>query len=113
MNAKRATDAETVRMIFSHELFHGMTKTEGYDSLINTALDWHKSIYRAEGLEVSREDLIEMIRQDYAAVTNGQVQLSEDDAAAELGAQFMEKAITASLAVHTGPGLVGIGVLRL
>lgn len=94
MNAKRATDAETVRMIFSHELFHGMTKTEGYDSLINTALDWHKSIYRAEGLEVSREDLIEMIRQDYAAVTNGQVQLSEDDAAAELGAQFMEKAIT-------------------
>ena len=29
------------------------------------------------------------------------------------GRLIMEKAITASLAVHTGPGLVGIGVLRL
>ena len=29
------------------------------------------------------------------------------------GTLIMEKAITASLAVHTGPGLVGIGVLRL
>lgn len=94
MNSKKATDAETVRMIFSHELFHGMTKTEGYDSMINTALDWYKSIYRGEGLEVTREDLIEMVRQDYAATTNGQIQLSDDDAVAELGAQFMERAIT-------------------
>lgn len=94
MNSKKATDAETVRMIFSHELFHGMTKTEGYDSMINTALDWYKSIYRGEGLEVTREDLIEMVRQDYAATTNGQIQLSNDDAVAELGAQFMERAIT-------------------
>lgn len=29
------------------------------------------------------------------------------------GTLLMEKAITASLAVHTGPGLVGIGVLKL
>ena len=29
------------------------------------------------------------------------------------GRLIMEKSITASLAVHTGPGLVGIGVLRL
>lgn len=29
------------------------------------------------------------------------------------GRLIMEKAITASLAVHTGPGLVGIGVLRI
>ena len=94
VNSKKATDAETVRMIFSHELFHGMTKTEGYDSMINTALDWYKSIYRGEGLEVTREDLIEMVRQDYAATTNGQIQLSDDDAVAELGAQFMERAIT-------------------
>ena len=62
--------------------------------MINTALDWYKSIYRGEGLEVTREDLIEMVRQDYAATTNGQIQLSDDDAVAELGAQFMERAIT-------------------
>lgn len=29
------------------------------------------------------------------------------------GTLIMEKAITASLAVHTGPGLVGIGALKL
>ena len=54
-----------------------------------------------------------------AALLNGQGQEASDELRPRLiaripeGRLIMEKAITASLAVHTGPGLVGIGVLRL
>lgn len=53
------------------------------------------------------------------ALLNGQGQDAADALRPRLttgipnGTPIMEKAITASLAVHTGPGLVGIGVLRL
>ena len=53
------------------------------------------------------------------ALLNGQGQDAADALRPRLttgipnGTLIMEKAITASLAVHTGPGLVGIGVLRL
>lgn len=53
------------------------------------------------------------------ALLNGQGQGAADELKPRLiagipeGRLIMEKAITASLAVHTGPGLVGIGVLRL
>lgn len=53
------------------------------------------------------------------ALLNGQGQEASDELRPRLiaripeGRLIMEKAITASLAVHTGPGLVGIGVLRL
>ena len=53
------------------------------------------------------------------ALLNGQGQDAADSLRPRLttgipnGTLIMEKAITASLAVHTGPGLVGIGVLRL
>lgn len=53
------------------------------------------------------------------ALLNGQGQEAADELRPRLiegipnGKLIMEKAITASLAVHTGPGLVGIGVLRL
>ena len=53
------------------------------------------------------------------ALLNGQGQDASDELRPRLiagipeGRLIMEKAITASLAVHTGPGLVGIGVLRL
>ena len=53
------------------------------------------------------------------ALLNGQGQDAADAPRPRLttgipnGTLIMEKAITASLAVHTGPGLVGIGVLRL
>lgn len=94
MNANKVNDAETVKTVFSHELFHAMAKTNGYDSMINLAIDYNKALYRAEGLEVTREDLIEMMRREYADASNGQMQLSDDDAIAELGAQFMSDVVT-------------------
>lgn len=55
----------------------------------------------------------------FTALLNGDGQAAADELRPKLtagipnGTLIMEKAITASLAVHTGPGLVGIGVLRL
>lgn len=55
----------------------------------------------------------------FTALLNGDGQTAADEMRPKLtagipnGTLVMEKAITASLAVHTGPGLVGIGVLRL
>lgn len=94
LNAKKVNDIETVKTVFAHETFHAMAKTNGYDSMINLAIDYNKAVYRAEGLEVTREDLIEMMRRDYADASGGQMQLSDEDAIAELGAQFMSDAVT-------------------
>lgn len=55
----------------------------------------------------------------FTALLNGDGKETADELRPRLaagipnGTLIMEKAITASLAVHTGPGLVGIGVLRL
>lgn len=55
----------------------------------------------------------------YTALLNGDGQEEADKMRPRLleeipnGKLLMEKSITASLAVHTGPGLVGIGVLKL
>ena len=79
--------------------------------------------YTAAKIRGARQGLSRLLteggRPCLTALLNGQGQDASDELRPRLiagipeGRLIMEKAITASLAVHTGPGLVGIGVLRL
>lgn len=87
LNANRVTDADTIRTVTAHEVYHSMKGTDEFGNLQDVALDFYRTI----NPNLSNADLARMKIEEYAEEG---VQLNEDEAYEELTADFIEVALS-------------------